>query len=231
MDNRVPVITQPSTSFVRRCRELAQGRGGPPRCCSKAPHLVEEALRARRASGRRVQTAVKRRWNPRGRHRGVQVFDATARVIEAASPVQHPAGLVAIARWQPRAASDLLATLEGIAVALVDVQDPGNVGGIIRSADALGAFGVLALDATARPGSWKALRAAMGSTFRLPIGAGTTEDLLRRLGPPSSDRRSVGGPRGYPDSRSGPLRRQVSWLSATKVPGFPSHSSRAPTSA
>jgi TrmH family RNA methyltransferase len=50
------------------------------------------------------------------------------------------------------------------------VQDPGNVGSVIRSAHALGATGVLALGATADPAGWKALRGAMGSTFHLAVG-------------------------------------------------------------
>jgi len=49
------------------------------------------------------------------------------------------------------------------------VQDPGNVGTLIRTAEALGAAGVLVLPGTADPWSPKAVRAAAGSCFRLPI--------------------------------------------------------------
>ena len=49
------------------------------------------------------------------------------------------------------------------------IQDAGNVGAIIRAADGCGATGVIALEGTADPFGWKALRGAMGSTFRLPV--------------------------------------------------------------
>jgi TrmH family RNA methyltransferase len=62
---------------------------------------------------------------------------------------------------------------------LVDVQDPGNVGSAIRSSHGLGATGVLALGSTADPGGWKALRGAMGSTFRIPIACGSLDEGLR----------------------------------------------------
>ena len=49
------------------------------------------------------------------------------------------------------------------------VQDPGNVGGMIRTAYALGAAATVALDGTADPGAHKVLRAAMGAAFRHPV--------------------------------------------------------------
>ena len=70
-------------------------------------------------------------------------------------------------------------TLEGVlandrrplVVVAVDVQDPGNVGAIVRAAEAAGATGVIAAGASADPFGWKALRGAMGSAFRLPVVA------------------------------------------------------------
>ena len=54
-------------------------------------------------------------------------------------------------------------------VVALDVQDPGNVGAIVRAADAFGATGVLCLGASADPFGWKALRGSMGSALRLPV--------------------------------------------------------------
>jgi TrmH family RNA methyltransferase len=49
------------------------------------------------------------------------------------------------------------------------IQDPGNVGTLLRSSEAAGATGLLALPGTAHPFGWKALRGSMGSALRLPI--------------------------------------------------------------
>ena len=54
-------------------------------------------------------------------------------------------------------------------VGAADIQDPGNLGAIIRAAEAGGANGVVTTPGGADPFGWKAVRGAMGSTFRLPI--------------------------------------------------------------
>jgi TrmH family RNA methyltransferase len=54
----------------------------------------------------------------------------------------------------------------------VDVQDPGNVGAIARTAEAAGATGLVLCGASADPFGWKALRGSMGSLLRLPVAGG-----------------------------------------------------------
>jgi TrmH family RNA methyltransferase len=95
-------------------------------------------------------------------------------VIEAASPVKTPAGIVAVARWQPAEPGQVLEAQPALVVCAVAVQDPGNVGAIIRSADAAGATGVVVSAGSADPFGWKALRGSMGSAFRLPVAAGAS---------------------------------------------------------
>jgi TrmH family RNA methyltransferase len=51
------------------------------------------------------------------------------------------------------------------------VQDPGNLGAIVRVGEACGASGVIPADGSADPFGWKAIRASMGSIFRLPVAA------------------------------------------------------------
>lgn len=69
---------------------------------------------------------------------------------------------------------------------LENVQDPGNVGAMIRTADAMGFDGVIILPGTADPFQPKTVRSAMGSTFHLPIydggSAERTIHWLKRLG-------------------------------------------------
>jgi TrmH family RNA methyltransferase len=67
-------------------------------------------------------------------------------------------------------------------IVVVDVQDPGNLGAIVRVAEAGGVAGVIACGASADPYGWKALRGAMGSAFRLPVvRSGKAEDLIPQL--------------------------------------------------
>ena len=107
-------------------------------------------------------------------------------MLESMSPVKTPAGAVGIARALARRRSTLaLASAIPLIVVAHDVQDPGNVGGIMRTAEAAGATAFIATPSTADPLGWKALRGSMGSALRLPIArAGLTETLaaLRKAG-------------------------------------------------
>jgi RNA methyltransferase, TrmH family len=95
-------------------------------------------------------------------------------VMEALSPTQTPSGTVALASVPP--SRDVFARRPALLVCAVDVQDPGNLGAIVRAAEAAGATGVLACGTSADPFGWKALRGAMGSAFRLPVTRRLTID-------------------------------------------------------
>ena len=64
---------------------------------------------------------------------------------------------------------------------LDNLQDPGNLGTLWRTADAFGADGLILLPGCADPWGPKTLRATMGACFRLPVWEGTLEELLPRL--------------------------------------------------
>jgi len=117
---------------------------------------------------------------------GACVVTATAPVLAAASPVQTSTGVVAIGRRPDVALPHLLSPAPALVLAAFGLQDPGNAGALIRSADAAGATGVLLDAASAGPYSWKALRASMGAALRLPVRRDTDAHAhlthLRRLG-------------------------------------------------
>ena len=170
-------ITSRQHEIVRRFRQAAR-RNDPDVALLDGDHLLGDALDA--GVPIEIVLADKRHASlaARAEHAGAQVFQVSERVIEAASPVRTPSGIVALARWRPRAMVDVLRPDGALVVGLCGVQDPGNVGSVIRAAEGLGATGVLALDDTAHPAGWKALRGAMGSAFRLPVAVGTTADAL-----------------------------------------------------
>jgi TrmH family RNA methyltransferase len=68
----------------------------------------------------------------------------------------------------------------------VGIQNPGNLGGLLRTAEAAGATGVYLTDGCADPCSWKALRGSMGSAFRIPqvrgLSSGAVLDRLEGRG-------------------------------------------------
>ncbi|MCY3846026.1 MAG: RNA methyltransferase [Acidobacteria bacterium] len=105
----------------------------------------------------------------------VPVAAGSDAVMAAVSPVRAPSAAVALGDHRPaRLDAVLQAARDGAAcvVAPVGVQDPGNLGAIVRTAEAAGAAGVAVAGPSADPYGWKALRGAMGSTFRVPVADG-----------------------------------------------------------
>jgi TrmH family RNA methyltransferase len=100
---------------------------------------------------------------------GAEVVEASARVMTRLSDLPSSRGVVALAA-PPRSRLADLPSPEGSVTLLLDsVQDPTNVGAILRSAEAFGAGAVILTRGTASPFSAKALRASAGSVFRLPV--------------------------------------------------------------
>lgn len=97
-------------------------------------------------------------------------------VMEAISTQKSPQSLCAVVRTPDTTCPEEYP--DGLMIALDRLQDPGNLGTIIRTADALGASGVLLSPDCADPFSPKSLRAAMGSTYHIPVYTG---DLVREL--------------------------------------------------
>jgi TrmH family RNA methyltransferase len=64
---------------------------------------------------------------------------------------------------------------------LAALQDPGNLGAILRSAEAFGATGVVSLPGTVSPWNPKAVRASAGSVFRVPLLAASANDAFKHL--------------------------------------------------
>jgi TrmH family RNA methyltransferase len=103
---------------------------------------------------------------------GVDVLSVSDQVLAAVSPVRTPAGMVAIACRTPTGSAAIWGRDNAFIVAAVDVQDPGNLGSLLRAAEAGGVTGALVCGASANPFGWKALRGSMGSALRLPVAHG-----------------------------------------------------------
>ena len=179
-------LTSRQNPIVKRFREAGRAGRLDDVALLDGPHLVGEALDAgvqldvvafasTAAEGRLSSLAA------RCRAAGAQVVTAADSLIAAMSPVATSAGVVALARVRPASAGAILTADSPQVVLLLDgVQDPGNVGAIIRVAEACGATGVIAGPGTADPFGWKALRGSMGSAFRVPVA--TAASLMDIIG-------------------------------------------------
>jgi RNA methyltransferase, TrmH family len=166
-------ISSRQNPIVARFRDVARGRGADGSMLLDGEHLVEEALRSGVAldTVAFAESAIDRAGPlvERIEHAGAAVLRVPQTVLAAMSPVREPSGIVAIARSAPASLDKVLETEPQLVLLLAGIQDAGNVGAIVRAADACGATGIVAVEGTADPFGWKALRGAMGSTFRLPI--------------------------------------------------------------
>ena len=140
-------------------------------------HLLAEALR----SGMVLKTVFvsDKREVPKIVPYGVETLVLTDEVFASVVETQSPQGVAALLVPPVAKLSQVVdgreAPLILIAVAL---QDPGNMGTLVRSAEAFGAAGVLATAGTVSAWNQKALRASVGSVFRVPVVVVTAEDVL-----------------------------------------------------
>ncbi len=112
------------------------------------------------------------------RCRLVQVTD---QLYAKMSDTQEPQGVMLVALQRPVSFADILSRSAKPLIAVLDgIQDPGNAGTIIRTADAAGCSGVVMLKGSVDLYAGKTVRATMGSLFHLPVVASMTRDELIR---------------------------------------------------
>jgi TrmH family RNA methyltransferase len=97
-------------------------------------------------------------------------------------PSDTPQGVAALVRIRPVSAKQLLERAAiGPVVVAAGLQDPGNLGTMLRSAEAFGAAGVFVTEGTVSPYNTKVLRGSAGSIFRLPVVQSSSAELIPLL--------------------------------------------------
>jgi TrmH family RNA methyltransferase len=158
-------------------------------CAIEGSRIVEEAIR----SGLRfkavlfkqsAQNLAERLLPQIGSH--VETLLLPDKIFDGAVPSETPQGVAALVRLRESNLDDLVERLHvGPIMIVVGLQDPGNLGTLLRSAEAFGSAGVVLGEGTVSPFNSKVIRASAGSIFRLPFvlakAAGGTEDILARL--------------------------------------------------
>ncbi len=172
------MLTSTRNPAVARARRLARG-GADGEALVEAPGAIAAAVEA---------GALRVLWHTHDaaqRHpdllaaahqAGATVQPVADHVLEAMAATRGPQGMVGVAVLAPVDPATALdeATL---AVVCVAASDPGNVGTVVRTADAAGADAVLLADHAVDPANPKAIRAAAGSLFHLPVGRGAWEEV------------------------------------------------------
>lgn len=162
-------ITSLKNPKVQQWKSLKDRKGRRETGCflAEGRKMAEEAL----LSGFQVEALLvdEARLNEFALPDGVPVYALPEHVLAAVCDTKTPQGIAAVVKMQTNAA------MGRKVVALDGVQDPGNVGTIIRTADAAGLEGIILSEQCADVFSPKTLRATMGSIFRMPLAV--TGDL------------------------------------------------------
>ncbi len=109
---------------------------------------------------------------------GGLVLQVSGKVLEAISRRDNPQNAIAVIRQKHTALSSVTAQPTDLWIALDRVRDPGNLGTIIRTADATGARGLILVGECTDPFAIETVRATMGSVFAVPVVKTTTEAFL-----------------------------------------------------
>lgn len=142
---------------------------------AEGPHLARELVDSElrvemvlHAGGRDPATPEEREALERLEERGADLREVDGGTLEEFADTATPQGVLAVVRIPRRELDDLPA---GGLLVFDGVQDPGNFGTLVRTAEATGMAGAVALPGTVDPWNPKAVRAAAGSTFRVPVAA------------------------------------------------------------
>jgi RNA methyltransferase, TrmH family len=173
-----------------RLKELRRALASPGRKDSglvgiEGPHLLEEALRAGLLlrcvfAEERMQQWVETLRLPAD----TEVLVVRSGFLAATLSTETPQPLAALLEPPEWKWDQILKPTNGSAalvLVLAGIQDPGNLGTIVRSAEAFGATGVISLPGTVNPWNPKAVRASAGSTFRVPLLSVAEDEALHQL--------------------------------------------------
>lgn len=141
-------------------------------------HLLDEAIR----SGLDIKTVflTQHQEIPTSLGAHTEIVRLSTEVFRSAVDTRSPQGIAALLAPPQFAMADIFKRQEqSLTVVAAGLQDPGNLGTIIRSAEAFGASGVITTPGTVSAWNQKALRASVGSVFRLPVPSATSQEIAR----------------------------------------------------
>jgi TrmH family RNA methyltransferase len=189
------VITSRDNKWLKLFRASLRGSGpkaGEP-IGVEGPKLVEDALRSgleaeallvSESAEREAETILCAAGDTEAGISRSRILRTTDKFFQSVAGTESPQGIAALFRQRVWGLEDVLRgcgemrEVPPLAVVLAEIQDPGNVGTILRSAEAFGATGAISTRGTADPWSPKALRASAGAALRLPLLRGMSVPVL-----------------------------------------------------
>jgi TrmH family RNA methyltransferase len=139
-------------------------------------HLLEEAVR----SGLKIRTVflTGEQPIPAGTRANTEIVRLSTDIFRSVVETRSPQGIAALVKPPQFEMAEIFEQQDqALIVVAAGLQDPGNLGTIIRSAEAFGANGVIATPGTVSAWNQKAVRASVGSVFRLPVATATTQEI------------------------------------------------------
>ena len=166
------LITSPVNPQLKFARRVREGKE-PTAMFVEGERLAEECLRSNKTLLAAFHTPEPG-WRTGAvihelQQRNCPVYETSAEAFEVVSDTVNSQGIIIIAERPQWDFEAIIKQQSNLLLALDAVQDPGNVGAIMRTAEAAGVQGIIALKGTVDCFAPKTLRSAMGSAFRLPI--------------------------------------------------------------
>ncbi len=182
--SRLPIrqVTSPANPLLKVFRRaLAEGASREGWLAVEGPHLLEEAM----ASGAEVRSVLVASAAARTFRdllarlpKEAELVEIPDRVFSKVSATQTPQGLAALVELRSHDLEALLGAPNALLVVACGVQEPGNIGTMIRNAQALGATALVTIKGTVSASNPKAARASAGAIFRLPVVEGLEPAML-----------------------------------------------------
>jgi RNA methyltransferase, TrmH family len=178
-------VTSSQNALVKQLRQaFADGQAPNGLCAVEGMRLIEEAIRSRlklhalfiRES---AQAKAQRVLDQLSKH--AEAVLLPDKIFDTAVLTEHPQGIAALVRIREHDLSTALAAEPALVVVAAGIQDPGNFGTLIRSAEAFGATSIVGTEGTVSQWNPKTLRASAGSIFRLPACKTRAEELMPEL--------------------------------------------------
>ncbi|WP_058185305.1 TrmH family RNA methyltransferase [Terracidiphilus gabretensis] len=186
----MPVRVVQSKQNVR-LKELRHALSKPPRpgdalAGIEGPNLIEEAVRARLGiEAVFVSQDAERLLDGLALPKETEVLLVPRELLSPVLTTEAPQPIAALVRQPDWIWRDLLEGFDeyssALIVVLAGLQDPGNLGTIVRSAEAFGATGIVSLPGTVSAWNAKAVRASAGSIFRVPMISVSADECVAKL--------------------------------------------------